>query len=151
MLSIGSIAPEYQLSDQDGNSVNIKDFNGQKVLLWFYPRAGTPGWTIQGQKLRDEFDNFTNKNIIIIGISADSVKAQKNFCSKQEFPFQLLSDPEKETIRAYEAMGLKKMYGREYEGILRVAYLIDENGKIEKVYEKVSPKTHADEVLKDLT
>jgi len=84
-------------------------------------------------------------------MSADSVKAQKNFCSKQEFPFQLLSDPEKETIRAYEAIGLKKMYGREYEGILRVAYLIDENGKIEKAYDKVSPKTHADEVLKDLT
>jgi peroxiredoxin Q/BCP len=83
-------------------------------------------------------------------MSADSVKVQKNFCSKQEFQFQLLSDPEKETIRAYEAIGLKKMYGREYEGILRVAYLIDENGKIEKAYEKVSPKTHADEVLKDL-
>ena len=83
-------------------------------------------------------------------MSADSIKAQKNFCSKQEFPFQLLSDPEKEAIKSYEAIGLKKMYGREYEGILRIAYLIDENSKIEKVYEKVSPKTHAAEVLKDL-
>ena len=83
-------------------------------------------------------------------MSADSIKAQKNFCTKQEFPFRLLSDPEKEIIKSYEAIGLKKMYGREYEGILRIAYLIDENSKIEKVYEKVSPKTHADEVLKDL-
>ena len=151
MLSIGSSAPEFQLSDQDGNIVNITDFEGQKVLLWFYPRASTPGWTTQGQGLRDEFKNFKKYNTVVLGMSADSVKAQKNFCSKQEFPFQLLSDPEKETIRAYEAIGLKKMYGREYEGILRIAYLIDERGKIERAYEKVSPKTHADEVLKDLT
>ena len=83
-------------------------------------------------------------------MSADSVKAQNNFAAKQEFQFQLLSDPEKETIRSYNAIGMKKMYGREYEGILRIAYLIDEKGKIEKVYEKVSPKTHATEVLNDL-
>ncbi len=84
-------------------------------------------------------------------MSADSVKAQKNFFTKQDFQFKLLSDPEKETIRSYDAMGIKKMYGREYEGILRIAYLIDEQGKIEKAYEKVSPKTHADEVLQDLS
>lgn len=150
MLSIGSSAPEFQLNDQDGNTVNIKDFEGQKVLLWFYPKASTPGWTIQGQGLRDEFKNFEKYNTVVLGMSADSIKAQKNFCTKQEFPFQLLSDPEKETIKSYEAIGLKKMYGREYEGILRIAYLIDENSKIEKVYEKVSPKTHAGEVLKDL-
>ena len=83
-------------------------------------------------------------------MSADSVKAQKNFCSKQEFPFTLLSDPEKATIRDYEAIGLKKMYGREYEGIFRISYLIDENGLIEKAYEKVKPKEHAKEVLEDL-
>ena len=84
-------------------------------------------------------------------MSAASVKAQKNFSTKQDFQFKLLSDPEKETIRSYDAMGIKKMYGREYEGILRIAYLIDEQGKIEKSYEKVSPKTHADEVLQDLS
>ena len=83
-------------------------------------------------------------------MSADSVKAQNNFATKQKFQFQLLSDPEKETIRNYNAIGMKKMYGKEYEGILRIAYLIDEKGKIEKAYEKVSPKTHAEEVLKDL-
>ena len=151
MLSIGSNAPEFQLSDQDGNTVNIKDFEGQKVLLWFYPKASTPGWTTQGQGLRDEFKNFKNYNTVILGMSADSIKAQNNFCAKQEFPFQLLSDPDKEVMRSYEAIGMKKMYGREYEGILRVAYLIDENGKIEQAYEKVSPKTHAGIVLEDLS
>ena len=151
MLSIGSNAPEFQLSDQDGNTVNIKDFEGQKVLLWFYPKASTPGWTTQGQGLRDEFKNFKKYNTVILGMSADSIKAQNNFCAKQEFPFQLLSDPDKEIMRSYEAIGMKKMYGREYEGILRVAYLIDENGKIEQAYEKVSPKTHAGIVLEDLS
>ena len=151
MLSIGSNAPEFQLSDQDGNTVNIKDFEGQKVLLWFYPKASTPGWTTQGQGLRDEFKNFKKHNTVILGMSADSIKAQNNFCAKQEFPFQLLSDPDKEVMRSYQAIGMKKMYGREYEGILRVAYLIDENGKIEQAYEKVSPKTHAGIVLEDLS
>ena len=151
MLSIGSNAPEFQLSDQDGKTVNIKDFEGQKVLLWFYPKASTPGWTTQGQGLRDEFKNFKKYNTVILGMSADSIKAQNNFCAKQEFPFQLLSDPDKEIMRSYEAIGMKKMYGREYEGILRVAYLIDENGKIEQAYEKVSPKTHAGVVLEDLS
>ena len=151
MLSIGSNAPEFQLNDQDGNRVNIKDFEGQKVLLWFYPRASTPGWTTQGQGLRDEFKNFKKYNTVILGMSADSVKAQNNFCAKQEFPFQLLSDPDKEVMRSYEAVGMKKMYGREYEGILRVAYLIDEQGQIKQAYEKVSPKTHAGIVLGDLS
>ena len=150
MLSIGSNAPEFHLSDQNGDTINIKDFEGQKVLLWFYPKASSPGWTTQGQGLRDEFKNFKNYNIVILGMSADSIKAQNNFCAKQEFPFQLLSDPDKDVMRLYEAIGMKKMYGREYEGILRIAYLIDENGQIERAYEKVSPKTHAGIVLGDL-
>ena len=150
MLKISTNAPEFQLSDQDNNTVNISDFKGQKVLLWFYPKASTPGWTIQGQGLRDEFKKFKDKNTVIIGMSADSVKAQKNFATKQGFQFQLLSDPEKETIRSYDAIGMKKMYGREYEGIFRIAYLIDEKGKVEKAYEKVSPKTFSGEVLQNL-
>ena len=150
MLKEGSKAPGFNLDDQDGNSVSLSDFEGQKVLLWFYPKASTPGWTIEGQELRDEFQNFKDNNTVILGMSADSVKAQKNFCTKQEFPFSLLSDPDKTTIRDYEAIGLKKMYGREYEGIFRVSYLIDEKGVVEKAYEKVKPKEHAQEVLGDL-
>ena len=150
MLKEGSKAPGFNLDDQDGNSVSLSDFEGQKVLLWFYPKASTPGWTIEGQELRDEFQNFKDNNTVILGMSADSVKAQKNFCTKQEFPFSLLSDPDKTTIRAYEAIGLKKMYGREYEGIFRVSYLIDEKGVVEKAYAKIKPKEHAQEVLADL-
>ena len=151
MLGVGSKAPEFQLSDQDGNTVNITDFKGKKVLLWFFPKASTPGWTVQGQGLRDEFKSFARKNTIIIGMSADSIKRQKNFAAKQEFQFQLLSDPNKEVIRSYRAIGMKKMYGREYEGILRIAYLIDEKGNIDKIYEKVSTKTFAGDALLDLS
>ena len=150
MLIEGSKAPGFNLDDQDGNSVSLSEFEGQKVLLWFYPKASTPGWTIEGQELRDEFQNFKDNNTVILGMSADSIKAQKNFCIKQEFPFPLLSDPDKTTIRAYEAIGWKKMYGREYEGIFRVSYLIDEKGVVEKAYAKVKPKEHALEVLADL-
>ena len=150
MLKEGSKAPNFSLKDQDGKIVNLTDFKGQKVLLWFYPKASTPGWTIEGQKLRDEFQNFKEKNVVILGMSADSVKSQKNFCSKQDFPFPLLSDIDKTTIRAYEAIGIKKMYGREYEGIFRISYLINEDGLIEKAYGKAKPKEHAKEVLEDL-
>ena len=151
MLKEGMKAPNFSLEDQNGDLVKLKDFEGKKVLLWFYPKASTPGWTIEGQRLRDEFQNFKQANTVILGMSADTVKSQNNFCNKQNFPFQLLSDTEKTTIRAYEAIGMKKMYGREYEGIFRISYLIDEKGIIEKVYSKVKPKEHASEVLKDIS
>ena len=149
MLKEGSKAPHFTLQNQNGDSVNLSDYLGKKVLIWFYPKSSSPGWTIQGQKLRDEFDNFTNKNIIIIGISADSVKAQKNFCLKQNFPFNLLSDPDKKVITSYKAFGWKKFMGREYQGIYRISYLIDEKGMVEKAYEKVKTKEHAKQVLSD--
>ena len=122
----------------------------KKYCYGFIPKASTPGCTIEGQEFRDEFQKFQEKNTVILGMSADSVKSQKNFCEKQNFPFSLVSDPEKTTIRKYEAIGLKKMYGREYEGIFRISYLIDENGFIQKTYGKVKPKEHAKEVLEDL-
>ena len=150
MLEKGASAPDFKLDDQDGNPVSLADFKGKKILLWFYPKASTPGCTIEGQEFRDEFQKFQEKNTVILGMSADSVKSQKNFCEKQNFPFSLVSDPEKTTIRKYEAIGLKKMYGREYEGIFRISYLIDENGFIQKTYGKVKPKEHAREVLEDL-
>ena len=150
MLQEGTKAPDFTLDDQDGNSISLSDFAGQNILLWFYPKASTPGWTTEGQELRDEFQNFQEKNTIILGMSADSVKSQKDFCEKQNFPFSLVSDPDKSTIRKYEAIGMKKMYGREYEGIFRISYLINTDGIIQKVYEKVKPKDHAKEVLNDL-
>ena len=150
MLLEGNKAPDFTLDDQDGNPVSLSDFQGQKVLIWFYPKASTPGWTIEGQLLRDEHKKFQAKNTAIIGMSADSVKAQKNFCTKQGFPFSLLSDPDKTTIKAYKAFGLKKFMGKEYEGIYRVSYLVDEDGVIQKAYDKVKPKEHAQQVLSDL-
>jgi peroxiredoxin Q/BCP len=151
MLDVGMQAPEFNLENQNGEKVSLSQFLGQRVLIWFYPKASTPGWIVEGQGLRDEFEKFQKKNTIILGVSADSVKAQKNFCVKQDFLFSLLSDPDKSMIRAYKAIGLKKMYGREYEGIFRVSYLLDEKGKVLKAYEKVKPKEHANEVLSDLS
>lgn len=150
MLLEGTKAPDFTLEDQDGNPISLSDFAGQNILLWFYPKASTPGWTTEGQGLRDEFQNFKDKNTVIMGMSADSVKSQKNFCEKQKFPFPLVSDSDKNVIRKYEAIGMKKMYGREYEGVFRISYLINANGIIQKVYEKVKPKDHAKEVLNDL-
>ena len=147
MLLEGNKAPDFTLDDQDGNPVTLGNFKGKKVLVWFFPKASTPGWTIEGQVLRDEYKNFQEKNTEVVGISGDSIKTQKNFCDKQNFPFLLLSDPEKITIKAYGAFGPKKFMGKEYEGIYRVSYLIDEDGAIEKVYNKVKPKEHAAQVL----
>lgn len=118
MLLEGTKAPDFTLDDQDGNSISLSDFAGQNILLWFYPKASTPGWTTEGQELRDEFQNFQDKNTIILGMSADSVKSQKNFCEKQNFPFSLVSDPDKSTIRKYEAIGMKKCTEENMKGFL---------------------------------
>ena len=150
MLNIGDKAPEFTLLDGDENTVSLSDFKGQKVVLWFFPRASTPGWTNEGQGFRDEFQKFKDKNIVVLGMSADSTKKQKSFCEKQSFPFPLLSDGEINVLKAYHAWGLKKMYGREYEGIFRITYVIDEDGNIINAYSKVSVKTHALDVLQDL-
>ena len=150
MLNVGDQAPAFSLEDQNGENVSLEHSKGKKVLIWFFPKASTPGWTVQGQGLRDEFQNFQDNNVEIFGVSADSVKAQKSFCDKQEFPFSLLSDPSKETIKAYGAWGPKKFMGREYEGIHRYSYLIDEKGIVERTYPKVKTKTFAQDVLADI-
>ena len=150
MLNIGDKAPDFNLPDQNGNNVSLKSFSGKKVVLWFFTKASTSGWTTEGQGFRDEFKNFEKKNVAIIGMSADSVQRQKNFCDKQNFSYTVLSDESKNVIKSYGAWGLKKMYGREYEGIYRYSYIIDENGLIEKVFSKVTTKTHAQDVLAEL-
>ena len=150
MLNAGDKAPEFTLLDGDETSVSLSDFKGQKVVLWFYPKASTPGWTIEGQGFRDEFQKFKDQDVVVLGMSADSTKKQKNFCEKQSFPFPLLSDETTDVLKAYDAWGLKKMYGREYEGIFRITYVIDEDGIIIYAYSKVSVKTHALDVLEDI-
>ena len=150
MLEVGEKAPDFSLPDQNGNDVSLSDFSGKKVVLWFFPKASTPGWTIEGQGFRDELNNFKKKNIVVLAMSADSTKKQKNFCDKESFNFPMLSDENKSILKDYGAWGTKKMYGREYEGIYRYTYVINEKGFVEKAYEKVSVKTHAKDVLAEL-
>ena len=130
MLKIGQKAPEFSLPNQDDTVISLKDFKGQKLLIWFFPKASTSGCTKEGIGFNELIKNFNKQNISILGVSKDSVKAQKNFCTKNEFKFDILSDTELSVLKKYKAWGLKKMYGREYEGILRISYLIDENGMV---------------------
>ena len=150
MLKIGQKAPEFSLPNQDDTVISLKDFKGQKLLIWFFPKASTSGCTKEGIGFNELIKNFNKQNISILGVSKDSVKAQKNFCTKNEFKFDILSDTELSVLKKYKAWGLKKMYGREYEGILRISYLIDENGIIEQVYSKVKTATHASDVLESI-
>ena len=150
MLKVEDKAPDFTLPDQDENLVSLADFKGNKVVLWFYPKASTPGWTVEGKGFRDEFQKFEENNIQILGCSADLPKKQKKFCDKQGFQYPLLSDKNHEMLASYEVWGKKKFMGREYMGISRVTYVIDENGMIEKVYEKVNTTSHAKDILNDL-
>ena len=150
MLQTGDKAPEFTHLDQDGNTVSLTDFRGQKVLVWFYPKASTPGCTAEGCNLRDHQQSFLDKSIQIIGISKDSVRRQKNFATKYEFPYPLLADEEGTTVEAFGAWGRKKFMGKEFDGILRSSFLINEEGVIEQVYAKVKTKTHGEDVLASL-
>jgi peroxiredoxin Q/BCP len=150
MLEVGDKAPEFTLLDQDGQEVSLSAFRGRKVLVWFYPKASTPGCTVEGCSLRDHHAALTDQNVEVLGMSKDSVKRQKNFATKQAFPYRLLSDESGDTINAFGAWGPKKFMGREYEGILRSSFLVDEEGVIERVYSKVKTKTHGADVLADL-
>lgn len=150
MLQKGDKAPDFSLSDQNGNLVSLSDYRGKKLVIYFYPKANTPGCTAESCSLRDSYDDFKEKGFSIIGVSADSVSAQKNFSEKYNFPFPLLADTEKNMIKSYHAWGKKRMYGKEYEGIMRFTFIIDENGLILKVVTKVDTKNHATQLLSDL-
>ena len=147
LLKTGSIAPDFTLPNQNNEMISLANLQGKKIILWFYPKANTPGWTIQGKGLRDESKKFEDQNIIILGVSADSVSKQKKFCDKQEFPYDLLSDESHEMLENYGVWGLKKFMGREYMGISRVTYILDKNHIIKEVIEKVNTKSHACDIL----
>ena len=150
MLNVGDTAPLFTLPDQDGVEHTLKDYRGQWVLIYFYPKDNTPGCTVEACALRDEFPTFGKLKAKIFGVSADTVASHKKFATKYKLPFTLLADPEKGMLKEYGVWGKKKFMGREYDGITRSSYLINPEGKIEKVYEKVNPLTHADQVLADL-
>lgn len=150
-LKIGDAAPEFTLEDQNGKKISLKDFRGQNVVVYFYPKAMTPGCTVQACCLRDSQSKLNDANIVVLGISADPVKKLKQFETKDKLNFPLLSDPEHKVTLAYGSWGLKKFMGREYMGILRQSFLIDGNGKIIHIMHKVDTKTHHDDVLKVFT
>ena len=150
MLTIGQIAPDFTLQDQNNNPTSLSDFIGEKIVIWFYPKASTPGWTVEGEGFRDEFKNFQDNNIHIIGVSADSPQKNKKFSDKHGFLYPLLSDENHNMLKDYGVWGPKKFMGKEYIGISRMTYLIDEKGKIKLVFDKVKTKTHALDILNHL-
>ena len=147
MLEKGTKAPEFTLSDKDGNQVSLKNFTGKKVVIYFYPKDNTPGCTRQALHFAEAYREFETMGIPVIGISKDSIKSHQNFAAKYELPFLLLSDPELSAIQAYDVWKEKKLYGKVSMGVVRSAYVVDENGIIEKAMEKVKPDTNAAEIL----
>lgn len=149
-LIIGSIAPDFKSIDQNGESVQLSDFKGKKVILYFYPKDNTPGCTAEACNLKDNFESLTQKGFVVLGVSADSEKAHKNFADKYSLPFKLIADTDKQVLKLYNAWGEKKMYGKSYEGILRKTFIISETGIIEHIIEKVDTKNHTEQILKEL-
>jgi len=150
MLSVGDIAPNFTLPDQDGRSHTLEDYRGRWVVLYFYPKDDTPGCTKEACNFRDEKGRLEELGAVVLGVSADDVESHGRFHSKYGLNFPLLSDSQKNMIRAYGAWGTKTMYGREYEGVLRCTYLIDPQGRVARVWDKVKPDAHALEVAEAL-
>ena len=146
-LKVGDKAPSFKSNDQDGNSISSEDYKGKKWVVFFYPKASTPGCTAEACNLRDNYDELQDQGYELLGVSADSIKRQKSFQEKYKFPFPLLADEDKEVINAFGVWGPKKFMGREYDGIHRITFIIDENGVIERVIEKVKTKDHAAQIL----
>lgn len=150
LAQVGKKAPSFSLPDQNGKKHKLSEYKGKYILLYFYPKDDTPGCTKEACSLRDNFPAFKKLGITVFGVSADNEKSHKKFEQKYDLPFTLLSDVDHTVAEAYGAWGLKKFMGREYEGMHRVSFLINGEGKIAKVYEKVKPEVHAEEVLGDL-
>ena len=147
MIKEGSTAPAFKTTDASGETVNLKDYRGQKVVLYFYPKDDTPGCTKEACSFRDSFSKFKKQGIAVLGVSPDSEASHKKFAAKYKLPFTLLADKDRSISETYGVYGEKKFMGRTYMGVHRTTFLIDEKGKIKKVFEKVKPDEHASEVL----
>ena len=147
MLKEGTVAPDFTVTDENGETVRLKDLRGQKVVLYFYPKDDTPGCTKEACSFRDAFAEYKKRKIKVLGVSLDSEASHKKFVAKYKLPFTLLADTDHAISDAYGVYGQKKFMGRSYMGVNRMTFLIDEKGKIKKAFEKVKPEDHASEVL----
>lgn len=150
ILQSGEKAPEFTLPDHNGEMVSLADLRGRKVVLYFYPKDDTPGCTAEACGIRDVFPKFEARDAVVLGVSPDSAESHWKFRMKYELPFTLLADTDHKVAEAYGVWDLKKMYGREYMGVSRTTFLIDEEGRIERVFEKVNPAKHPHELLSAL-
>lgn len=146
-LKVGQKIPDFTVNDQDGNPISLSNYKGKKLIVFFYPKASTPGCTMEACNLRDNYKDLQDQGYELLGVSADSEKRQTNFKNKYEFPFPLLADEDKKVINIFGVWGEKKFMGRVYDGIHRKTFLIDENGVIQHVIDKVKTKDHAAQIL----
>ena len=146
-LTVGAQAPDFTSTDQDGNSIKLSDFRGKKVVMYFYPKDNTPGCTAESCNLRDNYDLMQKQGYVVLGVSTDSEKSHQKFIKKYNLPFPLISDVDKSVHGAYGTWALKKFLGKEYMGTLRNTFVIDEEGKIEEIIEKVKTKDHTAQIL----
>jgi peroxiredoxin Q/BCP len=146
-LKEGSLAPEFNLSDETGNQRRLSEFRGKPVVLYFYPKDDTPGCTTEACNFRDDYDVYRQAGVVVLGVSPDSAKSHTKFKEKYHLPFTLLADIDHKVCEAYGVWGRKKFMGKEYDGVFRTTFVIDENGTIVKVFENVKPDGHSKEVL----
>lgn len=148
-LQVGDKVPNFITKDHQGNTVSLQDYDGKKLVVFFYPKASTPGCTLEVCDLRDHYQELKDKGYSLLGVSADNEKRQKNFADKFELPFPLLADEEKTVIETFGVWGSKKFQGKEYEGIHRMTFIINEKGLVERLISKVKTKEHAAQILED--
>ncbi len=149
-LKEGDKAPIFKGLNQDNNTISLDDFKGKKVILYFYPKDNTPGCTAESCNLSDNYDELTNQGFEVIGVSPDSIASHQKFIAKHNLRFNLIADTEKEILEMYNAWGEKKLYGKTYMGVLRKTFIIDEEGTIIKIFEKVKTKDHTNQILSEL-
>ena len=150
-LKEGDLAPAIKAVDQNGENITLDEYRGKKIVLYFYPKDNTPGCTAEACDLRDNYSQFIEKGFEVIGVSADSELSHQKFIAKYDLPFRLISDVDKKVLQDYGAWGQKQLYGKSYMGILRKTFIIDENGYVEKIIEKVKTKEHSTQIFSELS
>ncbi|MDB2462659.1 thioredoxin-dependent thiol peroxidase [Algibacter sp.] len=148
-LKQGDVVPNFTAKDEQGNTISLGDYKGKKLVVFFYPKASTPGCTVEACNLRDNYAELQEQGYELLGVSADSAKRQSNFKNKHEFPFPLLADEDKTVINVFGVWGPKKFMGKEYDGIHRMTFLVNEDGVVEHVIQKVKTKDHAAQILEN--